>query len=295
MSSLIIPENKTYVYNPTSDWYSCEVRGDKKSQRIEVIPPRSIRSFPSTVGKNAKLQRISKLMPDQIQRYVPSQSGDSNLILEPIDVKISGYFDGNIELPNSQNVSIRVYLKIDRTVAYGYYLFTDNLYHLIKANIQPKTHNITLCKYNDEEGIEILSGRFDKIDSTYQIDVSSSNSRIVLNTSQDQGEKLWADPIFTGKYLAFYARGNSQRELDVRLEVLSNGFITGTCTENDNTNDVYGVRIDGTQRVVIIRQGFSLDSPFYFIGEYSNDGSILISGTWKSGSDHGEFFLSKCD
>ena len=293
--SLVIPENKSYVYNPTSDWYSCEVRGDEKTQRIDVIPPRSIRSFPLTVGKNAKLQRISKLMPDQIQRYVPSQSGDSNLVLEPIDVIISSYFDGNIELTNSQTIPIKVYLKIERTVAYGFYLYSDNLYQLIKANIQPKTHNITLCKYNDEEGMEILSGRFDKIDNLFHIDVSSSNMRIVLSTSQQPAENIWVDPIFTGKYLAFYARGPSQRELDVRLECFSNGFITGTCTENDNTNSVYGVRIDGTRRIVLIRQGFSLDSPFYFIGEYSNDGSILISGTWKSGSDHGEFFLSKCE
>lgn len=295
---LRIPEHKFYVSNPTSDWYSCEVKDDDKIHKIEVIPPRSIRNFPKTFVNGPKLQHIYKLLPDQIERYNAKSSG-AKLVLEPIILNLFGTFNGTFEDENNNTKKITACLWFNDIMGCGFCRSNKtNEIDLILVNVTPSSHQVSFIIYdtNNYKSVREMKGRVDIIEECYHIDIYGNNSRIILDMPKSKEEIPEKDFFFTGSYLAFYARGDNEIQMNISLKAFMNGFIKGSCKENAGNYEIIGFVFRETGRIFLIRFNLgSLDKPFYFDGTFSEDGSITITGSWKCESKYGEFFLSKSD
>lgn len=295
---LRIPENRAYVHNPTDEWYSCEVKNSEGVFKIEVIPPRSIRSFPKGLANEPKLQHIYRLLPDQIERYSTKSTG-ARLILEPIILNACCAFRGTFEDGNNRVTGVSACFWFSEVVAHGFFRREGDSYvHLAAISVNPSSHHMSMTVYHTEstDFSMDMKGRIDIIEECFHIDVCGNNTRIILDMPKDDKEVQETDFFFTGSYLAFYARGDNEIQMDITLKAFQNGFVRGCCKENSGKFEIIGFVIRETGKIFLIRfNTTSLEKPFYMDGSYSEDGSITITGTWKCESKYGEFFLSKSD
>lgn len=282
-SPLIIKHN--YVYNPTNEWCQCSVKDGEQLHTIVVIPPRSSRTFPANL-LNPEIVNFKNLRADQINSYEINQEP---IVLEPINVTFDAQWKGTLEFNNIEK-SISAYLMIKSTKLSGLLIYESTNY-LLKGNINTKSRSIGCSLYDIVKREEIkLSGRIDNNteDTEYTILINNNNYHIILNAEASDKTTFQKDPLITGKYMAFYTRGQNQNEMALLLESYDHGILGGNGNENEPF-EVIGYA-DKAKDFYLIRLGSEVT---YYTGTISAGSSeVYIEGSYNN-RDSGQFTFLK--
>ncbi|KAK8871074.1 hypothetical protein M9Y10_008987 [Tritrichomonas musculus] len=282
-SPLIIKHN--YVYNPTNEWCQCSVKGGEQIHTIVVIPPRSSRTFPSTLV-NPEIVNFRNLRPDQINSYEINQEP---IVLEPIKAQFDAEWKGTLEL-NGIEKGITAYLLAQVTKIFGLVIYESTRF-LLRGSINPKARSVNCSIFDIAQKEEIkLTGRIENNteDTEYTLLLNGTDHHIILNADNTDKTTFAKDPTITGKYMAFYTKGQSQNEMSLQIESYSHGILGGNGNESENF-EVLGLADNGKD-FILLRFGGEVT---YYTGTVSaNNNEVFIEGTYQ-GRDSGQFTFIK--
>ena len=282
-SPLLIRHN--YVYNPTNEWCQCSVRGGEQIHTIVVIPPRSSRTFPADL-LNPEIVNFRNLRADQINSYEINQEP---IVLEPINVTFDAEWKGTLELNNVEK-TISAFIMIKTTKLSGILIYESTNY-LIRGTINTKSRSVSCSMYNTEQREEIkLAGRIDNNteDTEYTIVLNNNNYHINLNCESTDKTTFQKDLIITGKYMAFYTRGQNQHEMTLQLESFEHGILGGNGNENEPF-EVLGYANNGKDFCLV---RFGSDTTYYTGTISANQSEVYIEGSYNN-RDSGQFTFFK--
>ena len=261
-----------YVYNISSDWYSCTIISGSKRFQIKVIPPKSARSFPEEFSYPSLSFQV-KCRPDDIAAYSINYQAD-NSPLEQINIHVSGNWPGIYEF-NGTKQSIQSTIEIDGPKMRGWFLFQEKIAFL-SGRLNQKTHFINVDIFYDNSS-HPASGRLDFYEGKYSLSFQSSNENFLATSEILSSISEEENPDITGKYMGFSIQEEQQIEYTLKLTCFINGFISGQIFDRSD-KEIFGAYDSKAHKFFLVRLRSGSDYVYYIADTTNNDGSI--SGTW---------------
>lgn len=286
----------SYIFNPTKLWYSCTVVETKPTTnenkfQIKVIPPRSSRNYPSGLFTNPTLIGVNKLRDKEIQNYCLAEGSSNPVVVDPIDVTISGIWTGIIEYDQkAAEISIVASVTSDNLV--GWFTFNDQKI-IISGRINTKSHSTVVDLYFSEgKKLRAMNGDFEREEGFLVLDVNNTEAHFNMKILETAGTSFPKDVIISGDYMGFYQKNNSDIEFSLKILANQMGLISGKGTENRRDFSIYGLHDAKTHHLFVVRPNGS-DDYITYVGDLEGDDAVFISGQWRDRNNNGNFTFIK--